>query len=368
MKKIKHIVFTVLLLSCGLVYAKGVSISNTFGGDSSALEGNDFFTLGRTYNPEKNVYTLNDSSFQVSDRIQLEAEGDVVETKVRLDLFDAVLRSDDEESVIPNIKLKGYGLVKFNDYILIAAGNTFFSRFDVKGAELFAMDTLPKYGKILRNGAGVFGTIPLSPDSKMKIDVGAGIEYKSDFSDLSKLKIDAGAQFQIKKLMSVGFTAQSITAGEAGRYGIFASGNIFDFKLNAGFIYNNTESDLLVRDARYSVTFSGKYTNKDLKMQIALDVVSALVNNKGELGVPIFADVDASYMLNDKIKLAVNVMYKNLLYTKANYLYQVYPNVSYSSKSGKYSVSGGVKLYFEETTVKGLTHISLPVVCKVCFN
>jgi len=375
----KNFIALVLMVAGGITFAKSYSVTNTFGGSTEDLEGQDLFTLGRTYNPEKNVYTLNNSDMHVADRIQLEAGNEVIETKIRLDLFNFE-NVDYEEGVFPGINLKGYGLVNFNDYVSMTAGNGFFSRFEIKAAELFAMDTLPDSGKILRNGAGIFGTIPFDKKAKTKLNAGAGLEYTSDFSDIKNLKADFGASFIVKKNFSVGVSAHSFTAGEFGKYGIFASKLIGDdIKINAGFIYNNSDKDVLLRETKYSVQLSGKYTNDDLRFQVAADVISGLnseylsgktqetLKYEGN-GIPFAADLDVAYFVTDKVKAAVNVMYQDLLNTKGNYLCQVYPNIGYSSKKGKYSVNGGVKLFFEQTTVKGLTRVSVPVVCKVEFS
>lgn len=364
MKKLLLSVLCVLLLSS--LFAQEIKITNSFGGDSDNLEGEDFLSFP------------NEAGMLFSDRLQVSYKSKIFDGKVRFDIWNTENSEDEDFYISPNIKLKGFGKINIGNYISIIAGNSYFSNFDIKAGELFASDTIPNYGKIVKSGLSLYSEIPFDKKGKTKLKLGTGIDYDSIFDSFEDLDLNFGADFIYKNLFYTGLSLRSIPHGEFGKYSIFAGGKFSDFKVNGGFIYNNTDDDILPNEAKYSASISGRYKNDDLGFSIAADIVSGLnsqylsskkekTKNYKNNAIPFMAAADFGYDPTDNLSIGLNITYEQMLRLNDTSIITIYPNICYCFYDDKYEVSGGTRIELNKNTGNGITSVSLPVLFKVEF-
>ena len=265
----------------GIVLASGVSaqsitLTNIFGGDADNLYSKDFITL------TKDDDGLNKENVNISDRLQLDFKGDKILGRVRLEGKTGTVNGKNSE-----LRLRGF--VGFNpwEFLTIAGGNKFFTKYSLSAAYLAASDDQESHGNLLDNdGAGVIFNI-------------AGLKIAGGVAAESRLNLNLAAAYDIKDVVSLGFTFQDVTT-EAFSFAGYAGLNaVEDLILNVGYIYNHEGGYLA--SAEQAVQVSAGYTFKDIGLTLLGDFQTGLSKKSAK-------DKEGGYTEYDRVPLYTKVV------------------------------------------------------------
>ena len=332
----------------GIVLASGVSaqsitLTNIFGGDADNLYSSDFITL--TKDDDGN---LNKANVNVADRLQLDFKGDKILGRVRLEAKTGTVNGklatnfDTKDS---DIRIRGF--IGFNpwEFLTIAGGNSFFSKYSLSAAYLAASDDQESHGNLLdTNGAGVIFNI-------------AGLKIAGGVAAESRLNLNLAASYDIKDVVSLGFTFQDVTTEAfsfAGYAGLSAVENLI---LNVGYIYNHEGGYLA--SAEQAVQVSAGYTFKDIGLTLLGDLQLGLTKNGAK-------DKDGKYAEYDRVPLYTKVVagispLDNLDVSIAFTLadkgtgavgYSFYPYIDYDTGLG--TIRTGARFNFKDSDFSGI--------------
>ncbi len=367
-KKSFSLLAVLLFLGAG-VFAQKITLTNTFGGDQEKIKSSDALVLERN---ENQFFATSGMLF--ANRTQLDFEWDKLETRLRLEEYFTYNTSSSEQEL--NTNFKGYFRYKFIPQLSFLAGNSFFSKFPIEAAYLAASDDVPKFGRMLKNGAGLYSEIPFLSDSEETIfllKLSAGIE-DDVFDSTENLKLDFAADFVFPEMFSLGFTAQDVLDAAFGKYAVFAGIDIDpNLILNFGYSYNNTDEDFLVNEAKHSLICSAKYKIKSLGLKFSNDFICALSN--AYLGKsaekyyendarPFMERVCVEYDFASEYSAALDFRADGFL-NEENVSFVIHPSVQYKPASKLLTLNAGLRFYFETQEENPLVKISVPVTCKL---
>lgn len=328
----------------GIVLASGVSaqsitLTNIFGGDADNLYSGDFITL------EKDDDGLNKGNVNVADRLQLDFKGDKILGRVRL---EGKINGLDGK----NSELRLRGFVGFNpwEFLTIAGGNKFFTKYSLSAAYLAASDDQESHGNLLdTNGAGVIFNI-------------AGLKIAGGVAAESRLNLNLAASYDIKDVVSLGFTFQDVTTEAfsfAGYAGLSAVENLI---LNVGYIYNHEGGYLA--SAEQAVQVSAGYTFKDIGLTLLGDFQTGLSKKsaKDKDGVyteydrvPLYTKVVAGISPLDNLDVSLACTLSNAYddKVKADVVeYSFYPYIDYDTGLG--TIRTGARFNFKDSDFSGI--------------
>ena len=337
----------------GIVLASGVSaqsitLTNIFGGDADNLYSSDFITLTKD-----NDGKLNKGNVNVADRLQLDFKGDKILGRVRLEAKTGTVNGklatnfDTKDS---DIRLRGF--VGFNPwkFLTIAGGNSFFSKYSLSAAYLAASDDQESHGNLLdTNGAGVIFNI-------------AGLKIAGGVAAESRLNLNFAASYDIKDVVSLGFTFQDVTTKAfsfAGYAGLNAVENLI---LNVGYIYNHEGGYLA--SAEQAVQVSAGYTFKDIGLTLLGDFQTGLSKKsaKDKDGVyteydrvPLYTKVVAGISPLDNLDVSLACTLSNAYddKVKADVVeYSFYPYIDYDTGLG--TIRTGARFNFKDSDFSGI--------------
>ena len=337
----------------GIVLASGVSaqsitLTNIFGGDADNLYSSDFITLTKDDDGK-----LNKGNVNVADRLQLDFKGDKILGRVRLEAKTGTVNGklatnfDTKDS---DIRIRGF--VGFNpwEFLTIAGGNSFFTKYSLSAAYLAASDDQESHGNLLdTNGAGVIFNI-------------AGLKIAGGVAAESRLNLNLAASYDIKDVVSLGFTFQDVTT-EAFSFAGYAGLNaVEDLILNVGYIYNHEGGYLA--SAEQAVQFSAGYTFKDIGLTLLGDLQLGLTKNGAK-------DKDGKYAEYDRAPLYTKVVAGispldnldvSLAFTLSNAYdkdevadvvkYSFYPYIDYDTGLG--TIRTGARFNFKDSDFSGI--------------
>ena len=332
----------------GIVLASGVSaqsitLTNIFGGDADNLYSSDFITL--TKDDDGN---LTKGNVNVADRLQLDFKGDKILGRVRLEAKTGTVNGklatnfDTKDS---DIRIRGF--VGFNpwEFLTIAGGNSFFTKYSLSAAYLAASDDQESHGNLLdTNGAGVIFNI-------------AGLKIAGGVAAESRLNLNLAASYDIKDVVSLGFTFQDVTT-EAFSFAGYAGLNaVEDLILNVGYIYNHEGGYLA--SAEQAVQVSAGYTFKDIGLTLLGDLQLGLTKNGAK-------DKDGKYAEYDRAPLYTKVVAGispldnldvSLAFTLADeginaVGYSFYPYIDYDTGLG--TIRTGARFNFKDSDFSGI--------------
>ena len=332
----------------GIVLASGVSaqsitLTNIFGGDADNLYSDDFIKLEKDDDGN-----LTKGNINVADRLQLDFKGDKILGRVRLEAKTGTVNGklatnfDTKDS---DIRLRGF--VGFNpwEFLTIAGGNSFFSKYSLSAAYLAASDDQESHGNLLdTNGAGVIFNI-------------AGLKIAGGVAAESRLNLNLAASYDIKDVVSLGFTFQDVTT-EAFSFAGYAGLNaVEDLILNVGYIYNHEGGYLA--SAEQAVQASAGYTFKDIGLTLLGDLQLGLTKNGAK-------DKDGKYTEYDRAPLYTKVVagispLDNLDVSLAFTLtdggtgavgYSFYPYIDYDTGLG--TIRTGARFNFKDSDFSGI--------------
>ena len=332
----------------GIVLASGVSaqsitLTNIFGGNADNLYSSDFITLEKDEDGN-----LNKGNINVADRLQLDFKGDKILGRVRLEAKTGTVNGklatnfDTKDS---DIRLRGF--VGFNpwEFLTIAGGNSFFTKYSLSAAYLAASDDQESHGNLLdTNGAGVIFNI-------------AGLKIAGGVAAESRLNLNLAAAYDIKDVVSLGFTFQDVTTEAfsfAGYAGLSAVENLI---LNVGYIYNHEGGYLA--SAEQAVQVSAGYTFKDIGLTLLGDLQLGLTKNGAK-------DKDGKYAEYDRVPLYTKVVAGispldnldvSLAFTLADkgtdvVKYSFYPYIDYDTGLG--TIRTGARFNFKDSDFSGI--------------
>ena len=331
----------------GIVLASGVSaqsitLTNIFGGDADNLYSSDFITL------TKDDDGLNKGNVNVADRLQLDFKGDKILGRVRLEAKTGTVNGklatnfDTKDS---DIRLRGF--VGFNpwEFLTIAGGNSFFSKYSLSAAYLAASDDQESHGNLLdTNGAGVIFNF-------------AGLKIAGGVAAESRLNLNLAAAYDIKDVVSLGFTFQDVTTKAFSFAGYAGLNAVEDLILNVGYIYNHEGGYLA--SAEQAVQFSAGYTFKDIGLTLLGDLQLGLTKNGAK-------DKDGKYAEYDRAPLYTKVVAGispldnldvSLAFTLADeginaVGYSFYPYIDYDTGLG--TIRTGARFKFGDSDFTGI--------------
>lgn len=333
----------------GIVLASGVSaqsitLTNIFGGDADNLYSDDFIKLEKDDDGN-----LTKGNVNVADRLQLDFKGDKILGRVRLEAKTGTVNgklATNFNTDNSDIRLRGF--VGFNpwEFLTIAGGNSFFTKYSLSAAYLAASDDQESHGNLLdTNGAGVIFNI-------------AGLKIAGGVAAESRLNLNLAASYDIKDVVSLGFTFQDVTT-EAFSFAGYAGLNaVEDLILNVGYIYNRTDTSYLA-SAEQAVQASAGYTFKDIGLTLLGDLQLGLTKNGAK-------DKDGKYAEYDRAPLYTKVVagispLDNLNVSLAFTLtdggigavgYSFYPYIDYDTGLG--TIRTGARFNFGDSDFTGI--------------
>lgn len=331
----------------GIVLASGVSaqsitLTNIFGGDDDNLYSDDFIQLTKDKDGNLNKVNVN-----VADRLQLDFKGDKILGRVRLEGKTNTTDGKFSSASDGGADLRIRGFIGFNpwEFLTIAGGNSFFSKYSLSAAYLAASDDQESHGNLLdTNGAGVIFNI-------------AGLKIAGGVAAESRLNLNFAASYDIKDVVSFGFTFQDVTT-EAFSFAGYAGLNaVEDLILNVGYIYNHEGGDYLA-SAEQAVQFSAGYTFKDIGLTLLGDFQTGLSKKSAK-------DKDGVYKELDRVPLYTKVVAGispldnldvSLAFTLASAnsatAYSFYPYIDYNTGLG--TIRTGVRFNLEDSDFTGI--------------
>ena len=337
----------------GIVLASGVSaqsitLTNIFGGDADNLYSSDFITLTKDDDGK-----LNKGNVNVADRLQLDFKGDKILGRVRLEAKTGTVNGklatnfDTKDS---DIRIRGF--IGFNpwEFLTIAGGNSFFTKYSLSAAYLAASDDQESHGNLLdTNGAGVIFNI-------------AGLKIAGGVAAESRLNLNLAAAYDIKDVVSLGFTFQDVTT-EAFSFAGYAGLNaVEDLILNVGYIYNHEGGYLA--SAEQAVQVSAGYTFKDIGLTLLGDFQTGLSKKsaKDKDGVyteydrvPLYTKVVAGISPLDNLDVSLAFTLSNAYddKVKADVVeYSFYPYIDYDTGLG--TIRTGARFKFGDSDFTGI--------------
>lgn len=355
------------MLICGAVTAQSIKIANTFGGDADNTGGSDLFTFENQKNEEEEGYSNEfKNTTQVSNRLQLDASGNQFDGRMRLEF--AAGRYNGKESTV---RLRGYGRYKPVNAFQVIAGNDFSTKAAVDAGYLVASDDSPKFARILQSGFGALSNLNFGDEKRIFVKFGAGLRFDDDsFLDINKLGFDAGLSFGMKELFSFGATFQNITGNNISA-GVFVGLNsIENLTLNAGYIYNNTDTDYITKKAKNSVSFTAGYKFTDLGLFAGFDVICGLGNEYLENGetkkyqkndtdlIPFLTKLNVTYKVSENITVGAKAKVSMMIGNDSSAKTEVYPNLTYKLLDKFGTVTTGIRMTFDKN---GIAKFAVPI-------
>lgn len=324
-----------IVLASG-VTAQSITLKNTVGGDSDNLPGDDFLIFTK----DKDSGNLNKADIGFGDRLQLDVKSEKIDSRIRLEFEPGKLNGKDTAT-----RIRAY--VGFNpwNFLTIAAGNNFFSKYAVSGSYLVANDDNDVHGKLLAdNGVGAIVKV-------------VGLKLAAGFASESKMNMNLAASYDIKDVVSLAVTAQNITE-ETRSISAFAGLLAVDgLTFNAGYTYNYHGGFL--PETENAVQVSAGYSFEDIKLSLTADALFGLSkkvgNGNGDAeydGNPYSFAVLAGYGATEDLSVKVKASFGGVGDT-TNFV--LYPYFDYNTGIGTFRA--GVRTEFDKD---GFQIISIP--------
>ena len=347
----KKIVSTMLagMLVCGALSAQSIKVTNTFGGDADSTGGPDLFVFDNQKNEDGTYKNIFGNKTRVSDRLQLDASGEKFDGRIRLEI--AAGKLDGKEGTV---RPRGYGRFKPVDQFQIIAGNYFSTKVAVDAGYLATSDDNPKYGRILQTGLGAISNWALGEEKNINLKIAGGVKGNDNsFMNVEDIGLDAGLNFGIKNIFSTGATFQNIT-GENRTIAAFAGLNaVENLTLNAGYIYNDTDTDFIPAESENVVSVTAGYNFKDIGLFAAADVISSV----GETKNPFLTKLNVSFKATDAVSVGAKAKISMNLGETDSIETVVYPNATYNLPDKMGSLSSGVRMNINKN---GITKFAVP--------
>ena len=358
--------FMAFMLVCGVAGAQSIKLVNTFGGDSDSTGSSDLFVFQNQKDDEGKYKNEFGNETRVSNRLQLDASDKKFDSRLRMEIGTTSLNGKES-----SIRFRGYGRFKPVEQFQLIAGNDFFTKVAVGPGYLVASDDTPKYARILQNGFGAISSWTLGDDKNADLSIAGGLKgVDNSFLEKDTLGLDAGFNFRMRDLFSMGASFQNM-AGDNRSIGIFAGLEaVENLTLNAGYIYNATDTDFIAKIAKNAVSVSAGYDFKEAGIFISADAVSAISSEYLENGetkkyekdgtslIPFLAKVNVSYKVAEDITLGAKAKISCMIGDNDSTKTELYPNVTYKLQNKMGSLTTGVRMNFDKD---GLSKFAIPL-------
>ncbi len=368
MKKIMTVV-AASILACSTISAQSLKLVNTFGGDSDSTGGSDLFIFENQKNSNGNYTDGFSNTTRVSNRLQLDANTEMFDSRLRMEIGTTKLNGKDS-----TVRFRGYGRFKPAGQFNLIAGNEIFTKVPVTAGYLAASDDYPKYARILQNGFGAISNWAFGDEKNITMNFAGGVKgTDGSFIDADKFGLDFGFNFGVKKVFGLGGSFQNVTGNQYAASGFAGLNAVENLILNAGYIYNASDTDFITKAAKNAVSFTAGYNFKDAGLFIAVDVVSGLDNEylvngnvkkylkNGNDLIPFQTKVNIAYNVTESVTIGAKAKISTMIGDDDSMMSEIYPNVSYKLSNSFGTISTGVRFI---TDSKNLTKISIPVTWK----
>lgn len=368
MKKIMVTVAASILV-CSIISAQSLKLVNTFGGDSDSTGGSDLFTYDNLKDENgkyKNDYT---NTTRASNRLQLDAGDKNFDSRLRMEIGTTKLNGKES-----TIRFRGYGRFKPVDQFNLIAGNEFFTKVPVNAGYLIASDDYPKYARILQNGFGAISNWKLADDGSMKISFAGGLKgTDSSLNDKDKRGLDFGFNFDVRDLVSLGGSFQNATGNQLSAAAFVGLKAIENLTLNAGYIYNCTDTDFISKSAKNAISLSAGYDFTDMGLFLGADIVSGISNEYLDNGdtkkyqkndsdlTPFQTKIRISYKLDESVEVGAKAKVSMMIGDSDSRKTEIYPNIAYKLSNNFGTISTGVRVTMDSSDI---ATISIPLTWK----
>ena len=368
MKKIMVTVAASILV-CSIISAQSLKLVNTFGGDSDSTGGSDLFTYDNLKDENgkyKDDYT---NTTRASNRLQLDAGDKNFDSRLRMEIGTTKLNGKES-----TIRFRGYGRFKPVDQFNLIAGNEFFTKVPVNAGYLIASDDYPKYARILQNGFGAVSNWKLADDGSMKISFAGGLKgTDSSLNDKDKRGLDFGFNFDVRDLVSLGGSFQNATGNQLSAAAFVGLKAIENLTLNAGYIYNCTDTDFISKSAKNAISLSAGYDFTDMGLFLGADIVSGISNEYLDNGdtkkyqkndsdlTPFQTKIRISYKLDESVEVGAKAKVSMMIGDSDSRKTEIYPNIAYKLSNNFGTISTGVRVTMDSSDI---ATISIPLTWK----
>ena len=368
MKKIMVTVAASILV-CSIISAQSLKLVNTFGGDSDSTGGSDLFTYDNLKDEDgkyKDDYT---NTTRASNRLQLDASDKNFDSRLRMEIGTTKLNGKES-----TIRFRGYGRFKPVDQFNLIAGNEFFTKVPVNAGYLIASDDYPKYARILQNGFGAVSNWKLADDGSMKISFAGGLKgTDSSLNDKDKRGLDFGFNFDVRDLVSLGGSFQNATGNQLSAAAFVGLKAIENLTLNAGYIYNCTDTDFISKSAKNAISLSAGYDFTDMGLFLGADIVSGISNEYLDNGdtkkyqkndsdlTPFQTKIRISYKLDESVEVGAKAKVSMMIGDSDSRKTEIYPNIAYKLSNNFGTISTGVRVTMDSSDI---ATISIPLTWK----
>ena len=368
MKKIMVTVAASILV-CSIISAQSLKLVNTFGGDSDSTGGSDLFTYDNLKDENGKYKDDYSNKTRVSDRLQLDVSDEKFDARLRTEI--AATKLNGKESTI---RFRGYGRFKPVDQFNLIAGNEFFTKVPVNAGYLIASDDYPKYARILQNGFGAISNWKLADDGSMKISFAGGLKgTDSSLNDKDKRGLDFGFNLDVRDLVSLGGSFQNATGNQLSAAAFVGLKAIENLTLNAGYIYNCTDTDFISKSAKNAISLSAGYDFTDMGLFLGADIVSGISNEYLDNGdtkkyqkndsdlTPFQTKIRISYKLDESVEVGAKAKVSMMIGDSDSRKTEIYPNIAYKLSNNFGTISTGVRVTMDSSDI---ATISIPLTRK----
>ena len=368
MKKIMVTVAASILV-CSIISAQSLKLVNTFGGDSDSTGGSDLFTYDNLKDENGKYKDDYSNKTRVSDRLQLDAGDKNFDSRLRMEIGTTKLNGKES-----TIRFRGYGRFKPVDQFNLIAGNEFFTKVPVNAGYLIASDDYPKYARILQNGFGAVSNWKLADDGSMKISFAGGLKgTDSSLNDKDKRGLDFGFNFDVRDLVSLGGSFQNATGNQLSAAAFVGLKAIENLTLNAGYIYNCTDTDFISKSAKNAISLSAGYDFTDMGLFLGADIVSGISNEYLDNGdtkkyqkndsdlIPFQTKIRISYNLDESVEVGAKAKVSMMIGDSDSRKTEIYPNIAYKLSNNFGTISTGVRVTMDSSDI---ATISIPLTWK----
>lgn len=371
MKKIVSVMAAGVLF-CGAVNAQSVKLTNTFGGDSDNTGSSDLFVFENQKDADDSYKNEFGNETRVSDRLQLDASVSKFDSRIRVEFGATKLNGKDS-----TVRLRGYGRFKPVDQVQLIAGNDFFTKVPVDAGYLAASDDYPKYARILQNGFGAISSWTFGEEKNINLKVAGGLKGGDNtFLDKNALGLDVGFNFGVKDGVSAGVSFQNMTGNNFSCAAFAGLGAVENLTLNAGYIYNATDTDFITKSAKNALSLTVGYNFKDIGLFAGVDAVCGLGNEyidgdetkKYEKDdddlIPFLTKANVSVKASDTVTVGAKVKIATMIGDKDSTQTEIYPNVTFNLPSKMGTLTTGVRMNVDSD---GLSKFAVPLSWKCTF-
>ena len=145
---------------------------------------------------------------------------------------------------------------------------------------------------------------------------------------------------------------------------------IENLTLNAGYIYNCTDTDFITSSAKNALSLSAGYNFQDLGLFLCADVVSGIGNEYLDNGetekyvkddndlTPFQTTLRVAYKVNDSVELGAKAEFSMMIGDSDSTKTEIYPNVTYGLPNNFGTLTTGIRV---STDNDGIAKFAIPV-------